>query len=141
MFLSCFQFFLLNFFERLLEAGRQNQAVAQTRLNHESSRSHCLFQLKIVRRVKRDRWAVTSLAFCDLAGAERSKKVGNNRERLAESKTINKSLLQLGVVIEDLRRNQSKPGTVAVSFRNSKECFIGLFVNFSFLNSIKHHNS
>ena len=63
---------------------------------------------------------MNSLAFCDLAGAEQSKKVGNNRERLAESKTINKSLLQLGVVIEDLRRSQSKPGTVAVSFRNSK---------------------
>ena len=105
---------------RLLAAGRQNQMVAQTRLNHESSRSHCIFQLKIVRRLTRDRWSVTSLAFCDLAGAERSKKVGTDRTRLAESKTINKSLLQLGVVIEDLRRNQSKPGTVAVSFRNSK---------------------
>ena len=105
---------------RLLEAGRQNKIVAQTRLNHESSRSHCIFQLKIVRRITRDRWSVTSLAFCDLAGAERSKKVGTDRTRLAESKTINKSLLQLGVVIEDLRRNQSKPGTVAVSFRNSK---------------------
>ena len=61
------------------------------------------------------------MAFCDLAGVERRKKMGAQlgHSRSAESKTINKSLLQLRMVIGELYEQQAKPGCVAVGFRNS----------------------
>ena len=64
---------------------------------------------------------VSSMAFCDLAGVERRKKMGAQlgSSRSAESKTINKSLLQLRMVIGELYEQQAKPGCVAVGFRNS----------------------
>ena len=105
---------------KVLDAGRRNLNVAKTQLNEESSRSHCLFTVKVAKRLSPNRWGVSQLCFCDLAGSERSKKIGNEKKRLDESKTINKSLMQLGIVIEELRNNQRNPGSVAVSFRNSK---------------------
>ena len=105
---------------KVIDAGRRNLNVAATRLNEESSRSHCLFIVKIARRLTAHRWGVSQICFCDLAGAERSKNIGGDAKRLGESKTINKSLMQLGIVIEELRNNQKNPGSVAVSFRNSK---------------------
>ena len=50
--------------------------------------------LQIARKITAVKWNVSSLCFCDLAGSERSKKIGNDSKRLDESKTINKSLLQ-----------------------------------------------
>lgn len=105
---------------KVIDAGRRNLNVASTHLNNLSSRSHCLFVVKIAKRLSLHRWGVSQICFCDLAGAERSKKIGTDEKRLGESKTINKSLMQLGIVIEELRNNQRNPGSVAVSFRNSK---------------------
>jgi len=105
---------------KVIDAGRRNLNIAATRLNEESSRSHCLFVVKIAKRMTQHRWAVSQICFCDLAGKERSKNIGGDAKRLGESKTINKSLMQLGIVIEELRNNQKNPGSVAVSFRNSK---------------------
>ena len=110
---------------RVLEAGRRNLSVGQTRLNKDSSRSHCLFTIRICKKVSTVSWQVSSLAFCDLAGTERAKRMGKaNEKRLAESKTINQSLMQLRIVIADLQKMQKGPkkGTnrVAVAFRNSK---------------------
>ncbi|CBY09236.1 unnamed protein product [Oikopleura dioica] len=105
---------------KVIDAGRRNLNIAATRLNEESSRSHCLFVVKIAKRMTQHRWGVSQICFCDLAGKERSKNIGSDAKRLGESKTINKSLMQLGIVIEELRNNQKNPGSVAVSFRNSK---------------------
>ena len=63
----------------------------------------------------------SSLAFCDLAGVERRKKMGKfGSARSEESKTINQSLMQLRIVIRELQEQQSRPNSVAVGFRNSK---------------------
>ena len=63
----------------------------------------------------------SSLAFCDLAGVERRKKMGKfDSVRSDESKTINQSLMQLRIVIRELQQQQSRPNSVAVGFRNSK---------------------
>ena len=63
----------------------------------------------------------SSLAFCDLAGVERRKKMGKfGSVRSDESKTINQSLMQLRIVIRELQQQQSRPNSVAVGFRNSK---------------------
>ena len=112
---------------RVLEAGRRNLSVGQTSLNKDSSRSHCLFTIRLCRKLSDQAWQVSSLAFCDLAGTERAKKMGNaSLMRKAESKTINQSLMQLRIVISDLRLQcqqkglKNKGGKVAVAFRNSK---------------------
>lgn len=34
---------------KLLEIGRQNLHFAATKLNHNSSRSHCIFTIKLIR--------------------------------------------------------------------------------------------
>ena len=111
---------------RVIKAGRQNLTVAATQLNKDSSRSHLIFTMKICRSLPSKssfskNWMVSSIAFCDLAGVERRKKMGAQlgSSRSAESKTINKSLLQLRMVIGELYEQQSKPGCVAVGFRNS----------------------
>jgi len=67
------------------------------------------------------KWVTSSLAFCDLAGVERRKKMGKfGSVRSDESKTINQSLMQLRIVIRELQEQQSRPNSVAVGFRNSK---------------------
>lgn len=43
---------------KILDAGRKNLNVAKTHLNEESSRSHCLFQVKIAKRLSPMRWGV-----------------------------------------------------------------------------------
>ena len=65
---------------------------------------------------------MSSLAFCDLAGSERAKKMGAavSSKRIAESKTINQSLMQLRIVIADLQKQQRGKQVVAIPFRNSK---------------------
>ena len=83
---------------KILDAGRRNLSVGQTRLNKDSSRSHCLFTIRICKQISPGAWQVSSLVFCDLAGAERVKKIGlASTKRLAESKTINQSLMQLRI--------------------------------------------
>ena len=105
---------------KVINWGHKNLQVAQTRTNKDSSRSHCIFTLKMCKLVdeKKGRWLVNSIAFCDLAGSERS--TGMNSKRFAESTNINKSLSQLGIVIRELKQNQARPGKVAISYRASK---------------------
>ena len=79
------------------------------RLNHNSSRSHCIFTIKMVRIADKDRphmARVSMLSFCDLAGSERIKKTMNTGERQKEAGNINTSLLVLGRCIKAIRHNQ-----------------------------------
>ncbi len=95
---------------QLLIIGRQNLQFAATRLNHNSSRSHCIFTIKIVRVVDKDRpncARVSMLSFCDLAGSERVKKTMTTGERQKEAGNINTSLLVLGRCIKAIRHNQN----------------------------------
>ena len=110
----------------LIKFGQKNLTVAETKLNHDSSRAHCIFSITIARSngPENNPWqsaVVSSLAFCDLAGVERRKKMGGlNAQRNTESKTINQSLLQLRTVVRELKEAQEKPGSNTVAFRNSK---------------------
>ena len=111
---------------QLLMIGRQNLQFAATRLNQHSSRSHCIFTIKIIRVVDTDQphLARTSmLSFCDLAGSERIKKTLNTGERQKEAGNINTSLLVLGRCIKALRHNQITKDArkqQLVPFRDSK---------------------
>ena len=98
--------------------GRSRLVYAETHMNKQSSRSHCVFQLKIERierpieseaDVEGDENALVSvekrlglLTIVDLAGSERQKKTHNVGARFKEALNINTSLLALGNVVSAL---------------------------------------
>ncbi|XP_071317227.1 kinesin-like protein KIF20A [Trachinotus anak] len=110
---------------RILRAGRRNQSFASTHLNHNSSRSHSIFSIRVLHVPPEgdsgQAMHISELTVCDLAGSERCKEQRNG-ERMKEANNINTSLLTLGRCIAALRSNQnnkSRPPQV-VPFRDSK---------------------
>eukprot|EP01012_Entosiphon_sulcatum_P009545 TRINITY_DN15406_c0_g1_i1.p1 TRINITY_DN15406_c0_g1~~TRINITY_DN15406_c0_g1_i1.p1 ORF type:complete len:906 (-),score=124.23 TRINITY_DN15406_c0_g1_i1:12-2729(-) len=111
----------------LMRRGDQQRAVASTKLNERSSRSHAIFSL-IFRQVdvsagKIDSEVTTKsktsrINLVDLAGSERVKVSGVTGNNLEEAKKINLSLSTLGRVIDILAdRQQAK--TAVPPFRES----------------------
>ena len=96
----------------LLQMGLRQRHVASTRLNYESSRSHTIFTVKMIKMnslSERPHSAfVNRISIVDLAGAERSKETGARGMRVREAGNINNSLLTLGKCIEAMRYNQNK---------------------------------
>ncbi|XP_028842618.1 kinesin-like protein KIF20A [Denticeps clupeoides] len=110
---------------KVLKAGQRNQSFASTHLNHNSSRSHSIFTVRILHVLPdadpRQGTKSCELLVCDLAGSERCKNQQNG-ERMKEANNINTSLHTLGRCITALRHNQnnrSRPPQV-VPFRDSK---------------------
>ncbi|XP_028331373.1 kinesin-like protein KIF20B isoform X2 [Gouania willdenowi] len=108
---------------RVMKIGRRNQSVCSTRLNHQSSRSHSIFSIRILRvddvgvpRVL----GISELVLCDLAGSERCSRTQNTGERLKEAGNINSSLLTLGKCIHAMKLNQTSKFQHHVPFRESK---------------------
>ncbi|XP_076394145.1 uncharacterized protein LOC100880447 isoform X1 [Megachile rotundata] len=94
---------------QVLMAGQYNLKVAATALNARSSRSHCIFTIKLLKYyVENDPNSVevSTFAFCDLAGSERLKKTLNIGERLKEAQNINTSLLVLGRCLKTIHEGQ-----------------------------------
>ncbi|KAG0423609.1 hypothetical protein HPB47_000619 [Ixodes persulcatus] len=103
----------------LLCVARRNLSIAETRLNQSSSRSHCMFNIRLVRcNDASDEPAVSCLTLCDLAGSENPGKTGNVGSRLREAGRINNSLLVLGRCLEALRLG--KEAEQRAPFRDSK---------------------
>jgi len=98
----------------LLERGNGQRTVAATAMNSESSRSHLLLVIKIV-RVSRETGQQTrgKILLCDLAGSERLNKSKVSGDMQKEAIEINKSLTALGDVIEGLTK-----GHKHVPYRN-----------------------
>ena len=101
--------------------GRQRLVYAETQMNKQSSRSHCVFQMKIDRIERPIEDVVASdeneeesarvvsvekrsglLTVVDLAGSERQKKAQTSTARFKEALNINTSLLALGNVVSAL---------------------------------------
>ncbi|KJE96787.1 hypothetical protein CAOG_07056 [Capsaspora owczarzaki ATCC 30864] len=96
---------------RVLRSGQRARQVASTLLNSASSRSHCIFSIKIVRSLSEDDLTnafASSMAFFDLAGSERSGKTKNTGDRFNEACSINSSLMNLGMVLRALQINQQR---------------------------------
>ncbi|XP_061178033.1 carboxy-terminal kinesin 2-like [Saccostrea echinata] len=84
----------------LLRKASHNRAVAETKCNERSSRSHSVFRLRIsgVNRNTQEA-CIGTLNLVDLAGSERLKESGSEGARLKETQAINKSLSTLSKVI------------------------------------------
>nr|CAB3259094.1 kinesin-like protein KIF20B [Phallusia mammillata] len=110
---------------KLLTVARNHLHMAETKLNHNSSRSHCIFTIKTVCTTDFQRSIsarVSQISFCDLAGSERWGKTDSFGERLKEAGKINSSLMTLGKCIETLRHNQQhgKGQQRVVPYRESR---------------------
>ncbi|KAF7367299.1 Kinesin-like protein [Mycena sanguinolenta] len=101
----------------LVKLGQLHRRVFGTLANRESSRSHGMVIIKVVRGHRGERddptaLQIARLTLVDLAGSERTKHTHTTGDRLKEAGNINKSLMVLGQCMEVLRNNQRK---VAVS--------------------------
>lgn len=75
--------------------GQRRRRVAETQLNHESSRSHSVFTVRLVQaplnqagdEVLQDKEKVASaqLSLVDLAGSERTSRTGGGGDRMREA--------------------------------------------------------
>ncbi|WVR06672.1 hypothetical protein IAU60_003704 [Kwoniella sp. DSM 27419] len=123
---------------RLLRSGEDRRKVGATDWNARSSRSHCVFRVTIESRARssavddtpvgvktpggRPKTAermtrISTLSIIDLAGSE---KHTSSKERNAEGKHINQSLLTLKLVISKLADLASKRNVTHVPYRDSK---------------------
>ncbi|XP_026671415.1 kinesin-like protein subito isoform X2 [Ceratina calcarata] len=94
---------------QILMAGQYNLKVAATALNARSSRSHCIFSIKLLKYYGENdpgSVEVSTFTFCDLAGSERLKKTLNIGDRLKEAQNINSSLLVLGRCLKMIHEGQ-----------------------------------
>lgn len=116
---------------KVLELGERRRRTGVTDWNERSSRSHSVFRIVIESRLKGDdederagnggkiknkATRVSCLSLIDLAGSE---KATGSKERNAEGKYINQSLLTLKNVISKLAEQNGKKGG-HVPFRDSK---------------------
>ncbi|RHZ81064.1 hypothetical protein Glove_124g24 [Diversispora epigaea] len=100
---------------RVLKAATQNRAVAATKCNARSSRSHSVFMIRLIGTNENlNETRVGSLNLIDLAGSERLSKSESKGNQLQEAKHINSSLSHLKTVIEGIRKDSSH-----VNFRDS----------------------
>ncbi|KAF8807283.1 kinesin-domain-containing protein [Phlegmacium glaucopus] len=97
----------------LVRLGQLHRHVFGTLANRESSRSHSMVIIKVVRGHRGEKNDPTSfqtsrLTLVDLAGSERTKHTHTTGDRLKEAGNINKSLMVLGQCMEVMRSNQRK---------------------------------
>ena len=104
---------MFNFFQN----GASNRAVASTKMNALSSRSHSLFAVIIYQRnIITESSKTGKIYFVDLAGSEKMGKAGiEGNAQLKEAQNINKSIMTLGMVINALTK-----GAKHVPYRDSK---------------------
>ncbi|XP_017019482.1 kinesin-like protein KIF23 [Drosophila kikkawai] len=100
----------------IFQMGQKRKRMGHTVLNAESSRSHSVFNIRLVQaptdsqgeNVVQDKQNITvsQLSLVDLAGSERSSRTKNTGVRLREAGNINNSLMTLRTCLEYLRENQ-----------------------------------
>ncbi|WVW85104.1 hypothetical protein I302_107141 [Kwoniella bestiolae CBS 10118] len=125
--------------KKLLRSGEDRRKVGATDWNARSSRSHCVFRITIESRSRNSAieeapigartpggrlkaagekmTRISTLSIIDLAGSE---KHTSSKERNAEGKHINQSLLTLKLVISKLADLASKRNVTHVPYRDSK---------------------
>lgn len=104
----------------MFHAGLQRRKMFATVKNQESSRSHSIFQIKLIN--KDEGRVIAKFSLVDLAGSERLSEGEKTSERIEEAKYINKSLSALGNVISSLKsiHKQNISKRTHVPYRDSK---------------------
>ena len=108
---------------QVMAIGQKNRKVGCTRSNKQSSRSHCLLTVKVV---KLDQFnncqQLSQITIVDLAGSERSNNTKATGKRLKEAGNINTSLMSLGKCLDCMKWNQShkKGNKRLIPYRDSK---------------------
>ena len=103
-------------FEDYYHLALQNRIVSDTKLNHNSSRSHSIMIFEVTQSFSKENFIRKGrLNLVDLAGSEKISKTGVVGETLEEAKKINLSLSALGNVIYALTTHADY-----VPYRNSK---------------------
>lgn len=95
---------------QILLAGQYRSRIAATTLNPRSSRSHCIFTIKLLKyraSSGTEDVEVSAFCFCDLAGSGRLRMKTNIEDRLKETQNINTSLLVLGRCLKSIWEGQS----------------------------------
>ena len=106
----------INEFFEYVELSQINRKTAETKLNHNSSRSHCILILEVTQSFKKEKIIKKgTLNLVDLAGSEKVSKTGAVGLTLEEAKKINLSLSTLGNVIHALTHKSDH-----IPYRDSK---------------------
>ncbi|XP_072595118.1 kinesin-like protein KIF23 isoform X7 [Vulpes vulpes] len=110
--------------------GQKKRRIANTHLNRESSRSHSVFNIKLVQAPldadgdnvlqEKEQITISQLSLVDLAGSERTNRTKAEGNRLREAGNINQSLMTLRTCMEVLRENQMYGTNKMVPYRDSK---------------------
>lgn len=113
---------------QLLIKGLLNRTVGAASVNSESSRSHTMFTCIVESRCKSiadrlSRFKTSKINLVDLAGSERQKLTGAAGYRLKEAGNINRSLSQLGNLINILAEASQTGKQRHIPYRDSKLTF------------------
>lgn len=108
--------------------GQKRRREASTALNANSSRSHSIFNIRLVKARPSGYGEVDTeapieigqLSLVDMAGSERTNRTGNTGEKLAEASSINNSLTTLRRCIKQLRDNQKRGRRDHIPYRDSQ---------------------
>jgi Kinesin motor domain len=101
-------------FEVLYDRANSNRSTSATKLNAHSSRSHAILCVKLTITTPYEARVSTASAI-DLAGSEDNRRTGNDKERMVESASINKSLFVLAQCVEAISKKQHR-----IPYRESK---------------------
>lgn len=115
---------------KLIKICLKNRSVLQTALNKSSSRSHCVYKIKITFILESDEENIKidkSLTLVDLAGSERAKRTENTGKKLKEANKINQSLSCLGRCLSALKTKKLAPFRETKLTRFFNKIFIRIF--------------
>ncbi|KAJ6017291.1 hypothetical protein N7451_000670 [Penicillium sp. IBT 35674x] len=101
-------------FEGLYDQANNNRSTSATKLNAHSSRSHAILGVKVT-ICSADQTRVSTISAIDLAGSEDNRRTENDKERMVESASINKSLFVLAQCVEAITKKQHR-----IPYRESK---------------------
>jgi hypothetical protein len=101
-------------FEVLYDSANANRSTSATKLNAHSSRSHAVLCVKIT-VISPTETRISTASAIDLAGSEDNRRTGNDKERMVESASINKSLFVLAQCVEAISKKQPR-----IPYRESK---------------------
>lgn len=94
-------------FETLYDKANNNRSTSATKLNAHSSRSHAVMRVRVQIHDKTTGETKTGTVSCiDLAGSEDNRRTANDKERMVESASINKSLFVLAQCVEAMTKKQ-----------------------------------